>query len=52
MQVLSFKKKKIRNKWKDVAHRLRGGRRVKLGKPVRLVCRLLWLVIIRTVLTR
>ena len=35
-----------------VAHRLGGGRRVKPGKPVRLVRRLLWLVIIRTVLRR
>ena len=35
-----------------VAHRLGGGRCVKPGKPVRLVRRLLWLVIIRTVLWR
>mgnify|MGYP000452864528 CR=1 FL=1 len=35
-----------------VAHRLGGGRCVKPGKPVRLVRRLLWLVIIQTVLRR
>ena len=35
-----------------VTHRLGGGRRVKPGKPARLVRRLLWLVIIRIVLRR
>ena len=35
-----------------VAHRLGVGRHVKPGKPVRLVRRLLWHVIIRTVLRR